>query len=110
MKRVYVAGAYSSNNVIGVLDNMREGMRWATKVFLAGHAPFAPWLDFHFQLMLREGESLAVDDYYQYSLAWMQAADVVFVTPGWESSKGTHAEIAEAVRLGIPVVYALDDV
>lgn len=110
MKRVYVAGAYSSNNVIGVLDNMREGMRWATKVFLAGHAPFAPWLDFHFQLMLREGESLAVEDYYQYSLSWMQVADVVFVTPGWEDSKGTHAEIAEAERLGIPVVYSIDDV
>ena len=110
MKRVYVAGAYSSNNVIGVLDNMREGMRWATKVFLAGHAPFAPWLDFHFQLMLRDGESLSVEDYYQYSLAWMQVADVVFVTPEWENSKGTHAEIAEAERIGIPVVYSIDDV
>lgn len=110
MKRVYVAGAYSSDNVIGVLDNMREGMRWATKVFLAGHAPFAPWLDFHFQLMLREGESLAVKDYYEYSLAWLRAAEVVFVVPGWMASKGTHAEIAEAHRLGIRVVFELDEI
>lgn len=108
MKRIYVAGAYSANNVIGVLDNIREGMRWATKVFLAGHAPFAPWLDFHFQLMLREGERLKVEDYYEYSLAWLRASDVVFVTPGWEQSKGTIAEIAEANRLGIKIVYDID--
>jgi hypothetical protein len=110
MKRVYVAGAYSANNVIGVFDNIREGMRWAAKVFLAGHAPFAPWFDFHFQLMLREGEYLKVNDYYEYSLAWLRAADVVFVTPGWEQSKGTIAEVAEAKRLGIRVVYDISEI
>jgi Domain of unknown function (DUF4406) len=89
---------------------MREGLRWATKIFLAGHAPFAPWLDFHYQLMLREGERLQVDDYYKNSLAWLQVADVVFVIPGWENSNGTVNEIAEAERLGIPVVYSIDDV
>lgn len=110
MKRVYVAGAYSSDNVIGVLDNIREGMRWSTKVFLMGHAPFAPWLDFHFQLMLREGEKLKVEDYYEYSIAWLRASDVVFVTPGWETSRGTRAEILEAERLGIPVVYEIEKI
>lgn len=110
MKRVYVAGAYSASNVIAVLDNIRDGMRWATKVFLAGHAPFAPWLDFHYQIMLREDECLSVEDYYEYSLAWLRAAEVVFVTPGWEQSKGTVKEIAEAERLGIRVVYELDEI
>ena len=110
MKRVYVAGAYSSDNIIGILDNMREGMRWATKVFLEGHAPFTPWLDFHFQLMLREEERLSVEDYYQYSLTWLRVADVVFVTPGWETSGGTIAEIAAAKRIGIRVVYSLDEI
>jgi hypothetical protein len=110
MKRVYVAGAYSSDNVIGVLNNIREGLRWATKIFLAGYAPFAPWLDFQFQLMLREDETLTVDRYYQYSLTWLRVSDVVFVTPGWEKSKGTAAEIDEALKLGIPVVYDMDDI
>ena len=40
MKRIYIAGAYSANNVLTVLDNMREGMRLATKVLLLGYAPF----------------------------------------------------------------------
>lgn len=110
MKRVYVAGAYSASNVIDVLDNMRRGMRWSTRVMLAGHAPFCPWIDYHFQLQLQEHEELTVEDYYAYSLAWLQVSDVVFVTPGWEKSKGTHAEIAEARRLGIPVVFSFDDI
>jgi hypothetical protein len=107
--RVYVAGAYSADNVLGVLDNIREGVRWSTQVLLAGYAPFSPWTDFHFQLMLRGDEELQVEDYYEFSLAWLRVCDAVFVTPDWEQSKGTRAEIAEAERLGIPVVYDLDD-
>lgn len=77
MRRVYVAGAYSADNVIGVLDNMREGMRTSTEALLAGYAPFCPWLDFHYQLMLRPGERLAVPDYYEYSLSWLSACEAV---------------------------------
>jgi hypothetical protein len=110
MKKVYVAGAYSSNTAIGVFDNMREGMRWSTKVLLGGNAPFCPWLDFHFQFMLKEGEELTVENYYDYSMEWLRASDVVFVTPNWEGSKGTIAEIAEAERLGIPVVYNFSEI
>ena len=51
---MYVAGAYSSDNVLGVLDNMRRGMRMSTEIFLAGFSPFCPWLDYQFQLMLLE--------------------------------------------------------
>jgi len=112
MKRVYVAGAYSADNVCDVLANMRRGMRWATKVFLAGHAPFCPWHDFHYELMLREeeGEKLTLEDYYQFSLAWLRASDVVFVTPGWRTSYGTIREIELARSLGIPVVFKLEDI
>lgn len=109
MKRIYVAGAYSSDNVIGVLNNIREGLRWSTLIFLKGHAPFSPWLDFHYQLMLRDGESLAVKDYYDYSLAWLYVSDIVFVVPNWEKSNGTKREIEEAKTRGIPVVYSMEE-
>ena len=109
MKRVYVAGAYSADNVITVLDNMRAGMRLSLEVLLAGFAPFVPWFDYHFQLMLREGEDLTVGHYYKYSMAWLEASDYVLVVPGWENSKGTKAEIARAEELGIPVFYKLSD-
>ena len=109
MKRVYVAGAYSANNVITVLDNMRRGMRLGTEVLLAGYAPFVPWFDYQFQLMLRDGETLTVQDYYDYSMAWLEASDCVLVVPNSDNSTGTQAEIKRAEELGISVYYALDE-
>lgn len=109
MKRIYVAGPYSDNNVISVLDNIREGMRISTQILLLGFAPFCPWLDFHFQLMLRNGEMLTVSDYYNYSLAWLEVSDAMLVISGWEKSKGTAAEIDFAREKGIPIFYSIKE-
>lgn len=110
MKTIYVAGAYSADNVISILDNMRIGMRAATDILLAGHAPFCPWADFHFHLMLRSGETLTVDHYYEYSLAWLRKSDAVFVVdnPANLYSKGLLAELEEAMKLKIPIFYSLE--
>ena len=109
MKRVYIAGAYSANNVIEILDNIREGMRLATKVFLLGYSPFCPWLDFHFQLMLRGAEKLTVEDYYRYSIAWLEVSDVMLLVPGWQSSKGTKTEMEIAYKMDIPIYYDIKE-
>ena len=109
MHRVYVAGAYSADNVIGVLDNIREGMRVSTEVLLSGYAPFCPWLDFHFQLMLRPDERLSVSDYYSYSLAWLDVCDAMILVHGWENSKGTLKEIERAKELGIQIFHSIDE-
>ena len=110
MKRIYVAGAYSGTDVITILNNMREGMRLATRVMLAGHAPFAPWLDYHFQLMLRDGERLSVEDYYRYSIAWLDVSDCMLLVPGWEKSTGTAKERKRAERvLDIPAFEYIGD-
>ena len=109
MKRVYVAGAYNAGDVISVLDNMRRGMRVSTEVMLAGFAPFCPWLDYHYQLMLRDGETLTVQQYYDYSMAWLEASDFVLVLPNSEHSKGVKAELARAKELGIPVFQTVEE-
>lgn len=106
MKRLYIAGPYSADNVIDVLDNMRRGMRTGTEALLQGWAPFVPWHDFHFQLMLRGDEALTVDDYYRYSLAWLEVSDAMLVLPGWENSKGTLAEIERAKKIGMPIYFS----
>ena len=93
--RIYVAGAYSSDNILGCLENIRKGLRASTEIFLAGFAPFSPWLDHQFQFQLRDGETLQVKDFYEYSLAWLDVSDAIFVLPGFENSKGTLAEIEE---------------
>jgi hypothetical protein len=109
IERVYVAGAYSADNVITVLDNMREGIRLSVRVMLEGFSPFSPWLDYHFQLMLRGDERLTVPDYYKYSMRWLEVSDAVLLVPGWESSKGTLKELQRARELDIPVFYYLTE-
>lgn len=108
MKRIYIAGAYSADNVISVLDNMRDGMRLATKVFLLGYSPFVPWFDFHFQLMLHDNEKLTINDYYGWSIDWLEVSDAMLLVPNWENSKGTIAEIEIAKKIGIPIFYDID--
>lgn len=102
--RIYICGPYSANNVIQVLNNIREGMAAGTRLFAKGYSPFVPFHDhlFHFQ---PGSEALTVQDYYRYSLDWLSVSEAVLVLPGWENSVGTKAEIAEAERLGIPVFY-----
>ena len=111
MKRVYVAGAYASDNILGMLGNMRNGMRTATEVLLCGFAPFVPWFDYHFQLMLREEnhEKLELKDYYEYSLAWLEVSNMLLVVSGWENSVGTQGEIKRATELNIPIYYSLEE-
>jgi len=110
MKRVYVAGSYNGPNVIEVLKNMRIGFRACVDVLKAGFAPFCPWGDHHFALTQTETEQqLTIDDFYSYSMAWLRAADAVYVCNFRVGSKGTQAEIVEARRLNIPVYFSLKD-
>lgn len=109
MKRIYIAGSYNAGNVIDVLDNMRRGMKAAKDVLLAGYSPWVPWFDYHFQLMLDEGEILTIEDYYQYSMAWLEVSDAVLVVKLSENSVGTQAEIERARELGIPVFFSFED-
>lgn len=106
MIRVYVAGAYSAPDVIGVLNNMRKGMQLSMRVLKAGYAPFVPWFDYHFALM---GE-MGLQEYRDYSMAWLEVSDAVLIQPeGAEDSEGTRAEIARAEELGIPVFYSMEE-
>jgi len=109
MKRVYIAGAYNADNVVSVLDNMRRGMRAATEVLLKGYAPFVPWFDYHFNLMLRECEELLLTDFYDYSIAWLEVSDAVLALPSCGGSNGAQMELERAEELGIPVFYSLLD-
>lgn len=100
MKRIYVAGSYSADNALGVLNNIGTGIKACAKVLKNGDAPFCPWLDFHYHLV---DNSLTVADYQRVSIAWLEVSDEVWVLPDAENSKGTQAEIKRAKELGIPV-------
>ena len=104
MRRIYVAGPYNADNVIDVLNNMRRGIRISVELLTQGFAPFCPWLDYNFQLQAE----LTIKQFKDFSMAWVQVSDAIFMITGWENSKGAIAEKEEAERLGIPVFYDLD--
>ena len=107
MLRVYVAGAYSANNIIEGLDNMRRGMNLAVKVFQAGFAPFCPWLDHLFALL---APPPPVSFWYKYSLAWLEVSQAMIVQPvRAEASTGTIKEKERAAELDIPVFHKEDE-
>lgn len=98
--RIYVAGSYSADNVIQVLNNIQVGTKKCVELLKKGYVPFCPWIDYQFQFY---DTSLTVEDYYRYSMGWLEVSDAVLVLPNSENSKGTQAEIKRAKELGIPV-------
>lgn len=112
MKRkcVYVAGAISAPSAGKFLNNLRKGIQLSKDVFLLGYAPFCPFIDFHYNLVMddREIASIKTEDFYEYSIAWLEKTDAVLVVSGWETSKGTKLEIDRAAELHIPIFYSID--
>lgn len=111
--KIYVAGAYSDDNVLGVLKNIGRGEKIASELFMQGYAPFTPW---HDKTFVTDNwlEEFTVDMFYNYSMEWLKVSDAVFVVPNfpglkdWQESKGTLAEIEEAKRLSIPVFFSIE--
>jgi hypothetical protein len=102
LKRVYIAGPYSADNVLDVFENMRRGMVLATQVRQLGFAPFCPWMDFMY-FFLNNKIPFTIDNCYEYSMKWLEVSDAVLLVPGWRDSKGSMAEVDNAWELGIPV-------
>jgi hypothetical protein len=112
--KIYVAGAYSESNVLGVLKNIGRGEEWAAKLFMEGFAPFTPWHDKTFVIQ-HWRLNFSVQDFYDYSMEWLSVSDAVFVVKNyeglknWQDSKGTLAEIEKAKELNIPVFFKYED-
>ena len=86
-KRVYIAGAINAPSAGKYLNNIRKGIQLSSKVFLLGYAPFSPFVDFLFNLVMDDVDvtHIKTEDFYEYSIAWLEKADAVLVVPGWES-------------------------
>ena len=114
MKKIYVAGAYSDDNVLGVLKNIGRGEEYASILFQNGFAPFTPWHDKDF-VVKHWRKEFTVPMFYEYSMEWLRCSDAVFIVPNchglknWEDSNGTLAEIKEAKEHNIPVFYEMHD-
>jgi hypothetical protein len=100
--RIYVAGSYNSDNVLGVLNNIHAGIKKCAELLKQGHDVFCPWLDYQFHFF---DNTLQKEDYQRNSMAWLEVSEEVWVMPNSEKSGGTQREIARARELNIPVRY-----
>lgn len=105
MIKVYIAGPYSSDTVIGGLENIRSGRRMAAKLLQQGFAVFCPWLDSELFMQLREGESISLETIQAHSMEWLKVADAVLVLRGFEASRGTLEEMRVAYAIDKPVFF-----
>ena len=108
IKRVYVAGPYSADNVLDVLKNIGRGEKTCAELFRLGFAPFCPWHDKSF-VTDRPDDQFTIQQFYEYSIAWLEVSDAVLVLLNSENSKGTQAEIKRAMELNIPVFYSIEE-
>lgn len=109
MKRVYVAGAINDTDITPILDNIREGIRYAVKIMLAGFAPYCPQLDFLYRFLLKPGEEFPEGAFYRVGLSFVEVCDAMFVCPDSENSHGVKMEMAKAMSLGIPIYYSVQE-
>lgn len=68
-----------------------------------GYEPIAPLLSHY----IDQRHPASYERWLQWCLAMVAVSDVVLRLPG--ASNGADAEVAEAQRLGKPVVYGIDD-
>ena len=106
--KVYVAGAYSADNVLSVLQNIGRGEKACAELFRLGFAPFCPWHDKSY-VMDNPDIEFKMMDFYEFSIAWLKVSDIVFIVPKSSHSWGTTREIEIANKLKIPVVYSIDE-
>lgn len=74
-------------------------MVYAEKVRRMGYSVYIPCIDLQMGLTFGHYE---YDDYFNNSQPWLDASDAIFLTPGWDDSKGTQREIARGDAQLIP--------
>lgn len=98
--KVFIAGPYTLGDVA---VNVRNACFCAEEVRRRGHLPFVPHL-FHLWHLISPHE-------YEYWTAmddeWLRESDAILRLPG--RSPGADREIELARRLGIPIVFSLEE-
>lgn len=96
---VYIASPYTKG---GLEANVRRQIETADQLRKLGHLPYAPLLDHYWHVACPH----PYEYWMQMSLEWLRKADAVVRLPG--ESAGADAEVAEALRLGIPVYLGIE--
>ena len=104
MNVVYVAGPFRGRDSWEMENNIRRAEALSLEVWRAGAAAVCPHTNTRFF------QGAAPDDVWlDGDLAILAKCDAILMTDDWERSSGARAEEAYARRLGLPVLYTLDE-
>lgn len=98
MKLVYIASPYAGD----IQHNTRMAIEYSRYAVCCGVAPVAPHL--LYPLFLRENNPAEREQGIKMGLRFLASCDAVWIF-GERISEGMRREIAEAERLGIPIIY-----
>lgn len=100
--KIYLAGKYNADNVVGVLNNIHDGIKMAALLIKAGNEVYCPWLDYQLHFF---DKHLTKEDYQRNSISFLDWCTELWVMPNSENSLGTQKEIQKAKELNIKVRY-----
>jgi hypothetical protein len=103
-KLVFLACKYSEPHTYQIARNIHHATHFAHEVALLGAVPLCPALiGSHFE---------GTQSYLWWGDAYinlLRRCDAVFMVPGYERSNGAMKEMTEALAIGLPVFFELDD-
>jgi hypothetical protein len=98
VKRIYIAGPYTKGDVA---LNVRAAFAMASDLADRGFAPFVPHATHFWHLLFPRPYA----DWLRLDLAFLPTCHALIRLPG--ESSGADGEVAEAIRLGLPVYHSL---
>ncbi len=105
MKKIYVAGKYTTDTYSGIDDNIKKAENAAIMLWKKGWAVFCPHLNnAHFE-MYEEVADLHYQTWIDGTLAFLETVDAIFLLKEWQESKGTVGEYEYSVDHNIHVYY-----
>lgn len=106
MKKIYIAGPYSSvNGETGEDANTLVAAEVAAQYFKLGWAVFCPhtmtqMIDRKFN---RDPQDIHWEDWLASDIAWILCCDAIHMLPGWQTSKGASTEYLVAKGAGLKI-------
>ena len=98
MKVIYVAGPFTAEDAWTREQNVRRAEELGLMIAKAGAMPLIP----HANTRFFDGQC-TVDFWYKGTLELLRRCDAIAIVGEYQESKGTKAEIKEAVKRGITI-------
>jgi len=100
MNVIFICGPYRADTEAGILENISRAEAWARRFWADGAAVICPHKNSSMM-----GGAIPEENFLNGYLEILGRCDTLFVMPGWEKSEGARAEIKEARRLGLEIIY-----